>query len=78
MAPTVDTKPSATTALSQLAPEPAFATAVRGLFVAGAVLMPLCCFAAACHQRMRHAFALPVLALLAGSVTLVHLVAQRA
>jgi len=62
--------------LQQLAVEPATATTVRVLFVAGAVLMPLTCFAAAFHKRLRHAFALPVTALGAGSITLVTLVAN--
>ena len=61
--------------LREVAAEPATATAVRALFVAGAVLMPLLCFAAAFHRQLRHAFALPIAALCGGSGVLVHLVA---
>ena len=61
--------------LQQLAVEHAVALPVRLLFVAGAVLMPLICFAAAFHKRLRHAFVLPVAALGAGCFTLIHQVA---
>lgn len=62
--------------LGQFAVDPATATLVRGLFVAGAVLMPLLCFAAAFQKRLRHAFALPIVALCGGSAVLLHLLAN--
>ena len=62
--------------LAQLAVAPATATAVRLLFVAGAVLMPLTCFAAALRKPLRHAFVLPVAALVAGSLALIYLTAK--
>ena len=50
--------------------DPATGTLVRSLFVSGAVLMPLTCFAAAFRKQLRHAFALPILALCGGCACL--------
>lgn len=41
--------------------------AAAWLFVAGAVLMPLCCYASAWRRGFRHLFFLPVLCLLLGA-----------
>lgn len=62
--------------MTQLAVEPGTAATLRVLFVAGAVLMPLTCFAAAFRKNLRHAFGLPVATLVAGSATLAFLAAN--
>ncbi len=62
--------------LAASAADPAAATLVRSLFVGGAVLMPLCCFAAAFRKQLRHAFVLPILTLCGGSASLVCLLTE--
>lgn len=62
--------------LQQVPAAPATASAVRALFVAGAVLMPSVCLLAAFWKPMRHAFVAPVASLCGGAVSLLVLAAH--
>ena len=57
--------------LASLGVEGALATWVRALFVAGAIAMPAVCFVAAFRKPLRNWFAVPVSALVTGSLLLV-------